>query len=175
MGDKVQISCSYQMDEDRVLMRARVGGKDARMWMTRRMTLHFLASIGRVFDHLGGVQAQPQEQRQAVNEFRRDAALGQADFQTPYAEENLEPFPLEGGPMLVTKLNVAALKKGGVQLTLTGTQPEGIRLNLGEKELHAVVHMLTQLVAKAEWGAIPSLTQKAPAAKKAPAKPRLVN
>lgn len=156
-------------------MRARVAGKDARMWLTRRMTLHFLSSVGKVFDHLGGIQAQPQDQRQAVNEFRRDAALGQADFATPYEDDNLEPFPLEGGPMLVTKLNLSALQKGGVQLTLSGTQPEGIRLNLGEKELHAVVHMLTQLVANAAWGDVSKPGSKAASSKKITAKPRLVN
>lgn len=163
------------MDEDRVLMRARVGQKDAKMWLTRRMTLNFLASIGTVFDHLGGVQAQPQEQREAVAAFRRDAALGQADFQTPYEEEDLEPFPKEGGPMLVEKVNVTAMKSGGVELTLTGGEPEDISVHLGEKELHAVVHILTQLVGKADWGVIANIATKTPAAKKAPAKPRLIN
>ncbi|HAE03829.1 MAG TPA: hypothetical protein DCG04_20745, partial [Rhodospirillaceae bacterium] len=100
-------------------MRARLQDKDARMWMTRRMTLQFLASIGKIFDHLTGTEAQPTEQRQAVNEFRRESAMSTANFNQPYEEEGLVPFPADG-PMLVKKLNVAALKTGGVQLTLTG-------------------------------------------------------
>lgn len=175
MGNRVQISCSYQADEDRVLMRARLTDKDARMWFTRRMTLQFLASIGKIFDHLSGVQAQPQEQRQAVSEFRREAALGQANFETPYEDEDLEPYPPEG-PLLVKKLNVAALDNGGVRLTFSGNGPEGIQLNLGEKELHAVVHMLNQTAAKAQWNLGAHLNKQPPAAKKAaPRKPKLVN
>jgi len=156
-------------------MRARLTDKDARMWFTRRLTIGFLTSVGQVFDHLTGTQAQPTEQRQAVSEFRRDAAVSQANFETPYDEDGLEPFPADG-PMLVKKMNVAALDNGGVRLTLTGHGPDGVRLNLGEKELHAVVHMLQQCSAKAEWGISgvgPSTGAKT--VKAAPKKPRLVN
>jgi hypothetical protein len=175
MGTRVQISCSYQADEDRVLMRARLTDKDARMWFTRRMTLQFLASINKIFDHLSGVQAQPQDQREAVSEFRRDAALSQANFETPYQDEDLEPYPPDG-PLLVKKLNVAALDNGGVRLTFIENGPEGIQLNLGEKELHAVVHMLKQTAAKAQWALGAHLGKQPEAAKKAaPRKPKLVN
>ncbi len=174
MATKVQISCSYQVEEDRILMRARLQDKDARMWLTRRMVLQFLASIGKIFDHLVGVQAQPVEQRQAVSEFRRETAVSQANFQTPYEEEGLQPFPADG-PMLVKKLNVSALKNGGVQLTLTGGGPDGVRLNLGEKELHAVVHMLHQTAEKAQWALGAHLGTGQGAIKTAPAKPRVVN
>lgn len=174
MATNIQISCSYQSEEDRILMRARLTDKDARMWMTRRITLHFLSSIGQIFDHLTGVQAQPVEQRQAVSEFRRDAAVSQANFATPYDEEGLEPFPADG-PMLVKKLNVAALTNGGVRLTLTGGGPDGVRLNLGEKELHAVVHMLQQCAQKAQWALDAHLKTAQVGNKPSPAKPRLVN
>lgn len=174
MANRVQISCSYQIDEDRILMRARLTDKDARMWFTRRLTIAFLTSVGKVFDHLTGTQAQPAEQRQAVSEFRRDAAVSQANFETPYDEKGLEPFPADG-PMLVKKLNVAALDNGGVRLTLTGNGPDGVRLNLGEKELHAVVHMLQQCAAKAEWGIGGAGPSGTATVKAVPKKPRLVN
>lgn len=175
MANKVQISCSYTPEEDRILMRARLTDKDARMWFTRRMTLQFLGSINKIFDHLSGVQAQPQEQRQAVSEFRRDAAVSQANFQTPYEDDGLEPYPADG-PLLVKKLNVAALDNGGVRLTFTGSTKDGVRLNLGEKELHAVVHMLNQTAAKAQWALGAHLGQAAGTAASAkPKSPRLVN
>ena len=174
MAKNVQISCSYQVEEDRILMRARLQDKDARMWMTRRMTLQFLASIGKIFDHLTGIEAQPTEQRQAVNEFRRESAMSTANFNQPYEEEGLVPFPADG-PMLVKKLNVAALKTGGVQLTLTGNGPDGVRLNLGEKELHAVVHMLSQTAEKAQWALGAHLTKSTGVTVAGPAKPRVVN
>lgn len=155
-------------------MRARLTDKDARMWLTRRMVLQFLASIGKIFDHLSGIQAQPQEQRQAVSDFRRDAAVSQANFATPYDDEGLEPYPADG-PLLVKKLNVAALDNGGIRLTLTDGSPEGVRLNLGERELHAVVHMLRQTADKAQWALGAHLGQAQPAAKKEPAKPTMLN
>jgi hypothetical protein len=175
MGTKVQISCTYRADEDRVLMRARLTDKDARMWLTRRLVLQFLASINKIFDHLSGTQAQPTEQRSAVSDFRRESAVAQANFKDPYDEEGLEPYPADG-PMLVKKLNVAALDNGGVRLTLTGgREGEGVRLNLGEKELHAVVHMLRQTADKAQWALHAHLGQGASAAKAAPAKPKMLN
>ncbi|MDW3208111.1 MAG: hypothetical protein R8L07_21460 [Alphaproteobacteria bacterium] len=174
MANKVQISCNYQPDEDRILMRARLTDKDARMWLTRRMVLQFLASIGKIFDHLTGTQAQPTEQRQAVADFRRDAAVSQANFQTPYDDDGLEPYPADG-PLLVKKLNVAALDNGGVRLTFTGTTTDGVRLNLGEKELHAVVHMLRQTAEKAQWALGAHLGPVQDAAKSAPAKPKVLN
>lgn len=155
-------------------MRARLTDKDARMWLTRRMVLQFLASIGKIFDHLSGIQAQPQEQRQAVNEFRRDAAVSQANFATPYDEDGLEPYPADG-PLLVKKLNVAALENGGIRLTLSDGGPEGVRLNLGEKELHAVVHMLRQTADKAQWALGAHLDHAKQTAKKAPANPKMLN
>lgn len=155
-------------------MRARLTDKDARMWLTRRMVLQFLASIGKIFDHLTGTQAQPTEQRQAVADFRRDAAVSQANFQTPYDDDGLEPYPADG-PLLVKKLNVAALDNGGVRLTFTGTTTDGVRLNLGEKELHAVVHMLRQTAEKAQWALGAHLGPAQDAAKTAPAKPKVLN
>lgn len=175
MASKVQISCTYQADEDRVLMRARLTDKDARMWMTRRLVLQFLASIDKIFDHLSGTQAQPAEQRSAVSNFRRESAVAQANFKDPYDEDGLRPYP-EDGPMLVKKLNVAALDNGGVRLTLTGgKEGEGVRLNLGEKELHAVVHMLRQTAEKAQWALHAHLGKEAAPAKAAPSKPRMLN
>lgn len=175
MGTKVQISCTYRADEDRVLMRARLTDKDARMWLTRRLVLQFLASINKIFDHLSGTQAQPAAQRSAVSDFRRESAVAQANFQEPYDEDGLQPYP-EDGPLLVKKLNVAALENGGVRLTLTGSEPgEGVRLNLGEKELHAVVHMLRQTADKAQWALNAHLGKDAPAATAVPSSPRMLN
>ncbi len=155
-------------------MRARLVDKDARMWLTRRMVLQFLASIGKIFDHLTGTQAQPTEQRQAVADFRRDAAVSQANFQTPYDDDGLEPYPTDG-PLLVKKLNVAALDTGGVRLTFTGSTSDGVRLNLGEKELHAVVHMLRQTADKAQWALGAHLGAPPDPAKPTPAKPKVLN
>ena len=100
--------------------------------------------------------------------------MSTANFNQPYEEEGLVPFPADG-PMLVKKLNVAALKTGGVQLTLTGNGPDGVRLNLGEKELHAVVHMLNQTAEKAQWALGAHLTKSTGVTVAGPAKPRVVN
>ena len=155
-------------------MRARLTDKDARMWFTRRMSLQFLASIGKIFEHLNGIEAQPVDQRKAVTEFRRDAAVAQANFKTPYNEEGLEPFPADG-PLLVKKVNVSALKDGGVLLTLTGGGPDGVRLKLGEKELHAVVHMLRQTADKAQWALSAHVGMQAEIATKGSAPKQLLN
>lgn len=153
---KTQVSISYQSEEDRLLLRARITPKDVRMWLTRRMAVHLLGSIDKIFDHLSGTAAQPADQRQAVSDFRRDAAVAGTDFKQKYEEGDLELYP-EDGPFLVHKVNFTVTKAGKVVVTLSGKEQHTVKLNLGEQELHAVIHMIRMAGEKAQW-ALPAST-----------------
>ena len=146
----IQLALSYQPEEDRILFRCRIKHQDVRAWLTRRLVMQWLGASGKLFDHLGGPTAVPEEQRRAVSEFQRDAVVQETDFTQPYRGEELEPYP-PSGPLLVTKLNFTMTKEKRCIITFTGTVKEAVRLSLSERELHAVTHMLIQTVEKAQW------------------------
>lgn len=146
----IQLAMTYQPDEDRVLFRCRIKHQDVRCWLTRRLVMQWLGASGKMFDHLGGPSAAPEEQRRAVSDFQRDAVAQETDFTKPYSGDELEPYPADG-PLLVTKLNFTMTKEKRCVMTFTGRVKEAVRLSLSERELHAVTHMLQQTVEKAQW------------------------
>lgn len=146
----VQIALTYQPDEDRVMMRCRIKDQDVRAWLTRRLVMQWLGASGKIFDHIGGPTAMPQEQRRAIADFQRDAVAQETDFTKPYTGEELVPYP-PSGPLLVTKLNFTMTADKRCVITFTGTIKEAVRLSLSERELHAVLHMLCLTVEKAQW------------------------
>ncbi len=149
-ANDMQLALSYQPEEDRILFRCRIKHQDVRAWLTRRLVMQWLGASGKLFDHLGGPSAVPQDQRRAVSEFQRDAVVQETDFTQPYRGEELEPYPADG-PLLVTKLNFTMTKEKRCVITFTGTVKEAVRLSLSEQELHAVTHMVVQTVEKAQW------------------------
>lgn len=148
--DESQITVIYQPTEDRLLLRTCVDNKDARIWLTRRMTVQWLQAVDQVLTHVADLHTQPAEHRRAISEFRRDAAVQDTDFSRPYAEEGLTPYP-EDGPLLVIKLNIKASKNGDVALIFAGESTQAIQLSLSEREMHALMHMVNLAATKAEW------------------------
>lgn len=155
--EQSQITITYDVNEDRLLLRMQLDGKEVRAWLTRRMTNNLFGIVEKVFAHLAGIEAQPADQRTAVSQFRQDQALTKANFCKPYTERNSDLYFPEG-PLLVTKVDFKPRKDGRVTIVLTGgdDQAQSVAFTMGENDLRAVMQLLTGAIKKAQWGiAIP--------------------
>ncbi len=165
MADGTQIAMTYDTGEDRILMRYPATGREVRLWITRRMAQRWLGATAKVFDHVQGTGAAPEEQRRAVSQFQRESAVQGADFSKPYEppppeepESDAPSAPPSGSPeespLLVRRLTITAHKDGKLRLELGagGHNAEKVALTLTQRELHGLTHMLTLSAQKAEWG-----------------------
>jgi|GEM_PF-875908 hypothetical protein len=182
MSDGTQIAMTYQADEDRILVRYPAAGREVCLWITRRMAIRWFGISAKIFDHVQGQGAAPEDQRRAVSQFQRESAVRDADFTRPYNPKSgsdegdegdetpatpsgLPTFPPEG-PLLVGRLTITARTDGMLDLLLAagGESKQSVTLRVSERELHGITHMLSLSAQKAQWGLQdPSLPQTGPA------------
>ena len=99
-----QLNLRYEPDQDRLMARINsTTGLEIRLWLTRRLTIGFLPLLRRLTDEqmmradaLAEAAGAPQapanlKLREFLNEFKKDAALQQSDFHTPYKESTDAP------------------------------------------------------------------------------------
>lgn len=150
--EQSQITISYDVNEDRLLWRMQLEGKDVRAWLTRRMTSNLFVISEKLFAHLAGTSTQPEDQRQAVSQFRQDQALNKADFSLPYKDRGGEPY-FADGPLLVTKVDFKPRSDGRVTIVLSGKgEGENVAFTMGEDDLRAVILLLIGGAKKGAWG-----------------------
>ncbi|WP_259782875.1 hypothetical protein [Aestuariispira ectoiniformans] len=150
--EQSQITVTYDGNEDRLFLRLQLEGKEVRAWLTRRMTSNLFGIIEKLFAYLAGTKAQPEEQRQAVSQFRQDQALTKANFSLPYKEQGAEPY-FQDGPLLVTKVDFRPQKDGRVTIVLSGQQDDkNVAFTMNEEDLRAVMQLLIAAVKKGDWG-----------------------
>lgn len=150
--EQSQITVAHHVDEDRLLLRMQLQGKEVRVWFTRRMTQNLFGIVEKLFDHMAGTAAQPPEQRETVSQFRQDQALTKANFSLPYEDKGLDlHFP--DGPLLVTKADFKPRKDGKITIVLTDNSGDKtVAFTLGEGDLRAVLQLFIGTAKKAEWG-----------------------
>ncbi len=163
-----QLNIRYENDQDRMLVRVNThGGQEVRLWFTRRLTLGLLPLLRKLAGErdereaatqAGALVAKDPQVRQLLGEFKKDQALAQADFKTPFREPTA-PDGVAVAPLLVCEVALTPLPshqlrvlfKGPVQ----GTQRQEMKLDLGGPMVNGFLHLLEQAFAASQWARTP--------------------
>lgn len=163
-----QLSIHYHVEQDRVLIRVNSSaGDEVRMWLTRRMAQRLWPLINQVVvDHFavptnalsdGGVDltAIGPQTRALLADARREEAVQNADFNTPY-RDTATSHPLGNAPLLVTEVNLTPKNDGVMHMNfreLLEDPPStrSFQLDLPADMVFAVIQLLGKALEQAEW------------------------
>lgn len=140
-----QVNIRYELEQDRLLLRARTGtGEEYRLWLTRRYAALLWQVLQERIDKAGGMHQLAADQRTTKH-------LRQGAFDQPYAEAEPDRFPLGTAGILGYGINVADLPDGGLALRLLPREGSGLTLNLDQPLLYLVSNLLEQAILQADW------------------------
>ena len=165
-----QVNVSYAGEQDRLLMRINSqSGEEFRIWLTRRMTLQLLP----VLDKSSQTQLQaqmpaldpaaplPQQRQQLVQNFQKEAAAYQGDFQTPFKDQPAA-LPLGEEPLLVTELGLTPLPDGKLQMALMerlSQRKRDMQLVMDTTLTQGLLRLLHQALKTSDWLQVPNLQE----------------
>jgi hypothetical protein len=189
-----QLNIQYQADQDRVLARINTSaGTELRLWLTRRLTLGLLPLFRKVEnDQLEkslaaqpdadvGMTAKDPKVREMLSEFKKERTLQQADFKTPYKEP--ETGQAAEQPLLVVEVQITPLPNFSTRILFAALQADSaqkreIKMELDQKMMLGLVHLLNKAFADSRWGET-SLTAATPVAANSspdiPTRPQYLN
>lgn len=145
-----QIQMSYVPEEDRVLLRMNTsGGDEFRFWLTRRYSglLGQVLALHRQADPDVSMQVSESD-RQAVEQFKQEAANAQANFQDGFQSSGR--YPLGEQPLLAFKLQYEVVE-GKLVLTIEPKTGQGITVTLDQQLNFNVSRLLKTAAHKAKW------------------------
>ena len=163
-----QLSVSYQLDQDRILVRVNTSvNEEVLMWLTRHMMLRLWPMINRVvIDHLAipadaktdgyvDLNAIGPGTRKMLADMRRQEAVEKADFSTPYQGE-VAARPLGETPLLVTEVNLTPKTNGQLQMNFKELLREpasnrGFQLDMPADLVFGVIQLLHQALQQSQW------------------------
>lgn len=156
-----QLQVSYVEAQDRLLVRLNTrADQELRLWLTRRMVknlfLHLLQTSGAPTSTLSSPESHDGGDSRALAKFRRQDALQQADFQTPF-KARPSALPIGEEPLLATTIHITALDAGslrvGFEEKLEGSQgSRSFEIMLDPPLLHGFLHLLELALQEADWG-----------------------
>lgn len=170
-----QLSVSYILDQDRILMRVRTStDEEMALWFTRRLCVHLWPLLHRVTTDLfavppnavsdGGVDLDrlSLESRQMLVDAQRQQALQNADFSAPYQAGEKSKRPFGEAPLLVTEINITPrphVASGQMQLQIhfrevleDKPQARGFEMVLAADFVFNIMHLLENAIKQSEWG-----------------------
>jgi len=159
-----QLSVNYLAEQDRILMRVNTAAsEEMRLWLTRRLMLGLWPLLSKLLTkHLLKLEAAgtsldtaDEGLRKMLADFRKDEFLKDADFDTPY-QENQAALPLGEEPLLVTDVDAAPLANGRLRLSFnerqpTGDKPRTFQMEMEPKLMQGLMHLLEQALARSQW------------------------
>lgn len=163
-----QVNVSYSGEQDRLLVRINSrGGEEFRAWLTRRLTLKLLPHLGQTAQAQMERQFQPpqpavplaEQRAQLVENFQKEAAVYQGDFQTPFQDQPAA-LPLGEEPLLVTELTFTPLADAKLQVVLLERLPgkqRDLQLVMDPGLTQGLLRLLKQGLQTSGW------TEPAPA------------
>lgn len=164
-----QLNLRYEPSQDRLIARINsTTGLEIRLWLTRRLTIGFLPALRRMTDEqiaradalaaAAGAPKAPADPklREFLNEFKKDAALQQSDFHTPY-KESADLAATGEEPMLVAEIGLTPLADARLQVKFSGTvrgsdKKHEVQIELDGKLMHGFLHLLEKSYANSQWG-----------------------
>ncbi len=179
-----QLNLGYLPDQDRVLARINTNsGVEFRLWFTRRLTIGLLPVLRKVLaDQVqrslsadsaeSGLSAKDPKVREFLGEFKKEQALQQADFKTPYKATNAAASVEE--PLLVSEVQMTPLANGQVEIKFSAKPPQSgkqaeVRMALDHKLMHGLLHLLEKSFNESKWGQVALAGVDAEAAVEPPA------
>lgn len=158
-----QLSVNYLPEQDRILARINTAAsEEVRLWLTRRLMLGLWPLLSRLFtQHLlqleaagSSLETADEALRKMLTDFRREQFLQEADFETPY-DENQAALPLGPEPVLVTDVDATPLP-GGLRLSFNERLPgaagaRSFHVELDPRLMQGVMHLLEQALARSQW------------------------
>jgi hypothetical protein len=156
-----QVNFTYSPLEDRLLFRLNTTSKvEFRMWLTRAMSLKLLGFLNQaVKQSIAREQpAMPASALDTLGEFRREAAIAKADYESAFSPE-AQAFPLGPNAVLVAGIVVDSGKPAPVLIFKLATGQE-VNISLDHDLGAAISKLLTTVLESLDWGNAP----KAPTA-----------
>jgi hypothetical protein len=153
----------YDQREDRIAAAINAGRPEAwSCWLTRRLALALLERAAGYLSKTSDFANQaPAELRQEFAAFEREAALAStAGAMTKTPAETLKSSA--AAAELADRLKISRNGKGGFKFELLGQSGEGAVGLLTRNEMQRMLQMLSGVVAKAGWVALPRQPQTAP-------------
>lgn len=163
-----QLSVTYLGDQDRLLVRVNTtGAEELRLWFTRRLVKGLWPILNQMLaDQLvrqeasvtsgaASEAAADDDMKQMLLAHRKGELLEQADFATPYKEEDAV-LPLGAVPLLVTEIKMTVGPHAAVQMEFSelpqeGQPPRGFKVELDTRLLQGLVHLIEQALGHADW------------------------
>ncbi len=154
MADKPhQFQMAYVAEQDRMLLQISTRDKaEFRLWLTRRAVRllwdGLLKTVEAGLEKDTTVEA---DKRETILLYEHQAAMEQADFETPFQGE-ADSFPLGEEGALVASMWVGGKSNGAYSLKLGSRQGKGIAINLDDRLMHSFMQMLIDASNRAGWG-----------------------
>jgi hypothetical protein len=163
-----QLSVTYVQEQDRILARINTtAGEEMRLWLTRRLMVGLWPLLSKVMqEHLlrleaagTSLDAADEELKKMLADFRKQEFLQNADFETPY-QENQQTLPLGAEPLLVTDVDASPLPNGRLRLSFNenfpekkAAQPEPRRfqMEMEPRLMQGLLHLLEQALVQSRW------------------------
>jgi hypothetical protein len=152
-----QIQLRYDPVADRLLLSVRSHAAELyAAWLTRRMVARLLPyrrAVGRLALPRGGGAALPvPEAQQMLEQVARERPLKDADFSQPFEGTQDATWPLGREPLLPSEIDVRAPPGGGLVIALREAKGRRIELALNDDLATALMRLLDQGLALADWG-----------------------
>ena len=157
-----QVNVSYSGEQDRLLIRINsLNGEEFRAWLTRRLTLKLLPHLGKTAQAQIEQQFQPpaagtplpEQKEQMLQNFKKEAAVYDGDFQTPFKDKPAA-LPLGEEPLLVTELSFTPLADAKLQVTLLERLPgkqRDLQLVMDPALTQGLLRLLNQSLKASGW------------------------
>jgi hypothetical protein len=148
-----QINLKYEAEQDRLLLRIRVGVvEEVRLWLTRRYVAKLWPALIQVLAKSPRVstQASP-EARQAVMAFQHQDAVSRADFRHDY-EEGKPQAALGEAPLLVSGSRLELADPRQPVISFQTVHGKRVTINLNVETLHSFCRLVQQAGRAADWG-----------------------
>jgi hypothetical protein len=159
-----QLSVTYLAEQDRILVRINTAAaEEMRLWLTRRLLLGLWPLLSKLLTkHLLKLEAAgtsldtaDEDLKKMLADFRKEEFLRQADFDTPY-QENQVALPLGDEPLLVTDVDASPLPNGRLRLSFNEKPPEAdkprsFQMEMEPKLMQGLMHLLEQALERSQW------------------------
>jgi hypothetical protein len=153
-------------EQDRLLARVNTTtGLEFRLWFTRRLSLGLLPLLRKVSsDQLlraqdaeageSGMAAKDPKIQEFLAEFKKERAMQQADFKTPYKAP--APEAIVDEPMLTSEVQMKPLANGQVEMafiakTLGPGKSRELKMALDAKMMQGLLHLLEKSLRDSQW------------------------
>jgi hypothetical protein len=159
-----QLSVTYLAEQDRILVRINTASaEEMRLYLTRRLMLGLWPLLSKLLTrHLLKLEAAgtsletaDEDLKRMLAEFRKEEFLKDADFDTPY-KENQSVLPLGEAPLLVTDVDASPLPSGRLRLSFNERLPDvpsprSFQMEMEPKLMQGLMHLLEQALGRAQW------------------------